>query len=343
MTQQTSKNSSRSPAVSAKPAPPGFLARYGGWIAAGGAALIASALVNRANTIRAEKKTPPAGKFIDVDGTRLHYVDRGEGPVIVLLHGNGVTLQDFEVSGVLGLASKQHRVLAFDRPGFGYSSRPRSTLWTPTVQADVIAGALTRLGVERAVVLGHSWGAMVALAMALNHPELVGGIVLLSGYYYGTTRPDVLPAALPAIPVLGDVMATTISPLAGLLTGPLALKASFAPAPVSDKMAEFPFGLALRPSQIRAAAAEGAMMVPAAMALARRYGELTLPVIIMAGEGDLIAFAGKHAERLAGDVAGAELHIIPGQGHLLHYAVPEQVAAALAALTERDRPRAPAT
>jgi pimeloyl-ACP methyl ester carboxylesterase len=68
-------------------------------------------------------------------------------PVVVLLHGNAVTLQDFEASGVLGLAAEHHRVLAFDRPGFGYSSRPRSTIWTPAAQAKVIASALIQLGI----------------------------------------------------------------------------------------------------------------------------------------------------------------------------------------------------
>lgn len=336
MTQKPNKKLSRMRSAAPKPTAPGFAARHARWLGAGAAALVASAVINRVNTRRAEAKTPPAGTFIEVDGVRLHYVDRGEGPVVVLLHGNAVTLQDFETSGVLGLAAEHHRVLAFDRPGFGYSSRPRATVWTPAAQAEVIARALKQLGVEPAVVLGHSWGAMVALALALNHPEIVSGLVLLSGYYYGTVRPDIIPASLPAVPVVGDLMAATISPIAALLTGPVALKASFAPAPVSNKMANFPVGLTLRPSQIRASAAEGALMVPAAVSLARRYRELALPVIIMAGEGDLVTFAGKHAERLARDIAGAELRLVPGQGHFLHYAVPEQVTAALAVLAAQS-------
>lgn len=337
MTRKPNKKLARIRAAAARPARCSFVARHARSLGAGAAALVGSAVINQIQARRAESKTPPAGTFVDIDGTRLHYVERGQGPAIVLLHGNGMTLQDFEASGVLGLAAEHHRVLAFDRPGFGYSSRPRSTLWTPAAQADVIARALMQLGVERAVVVGHSWGAMVALALALNHPEIVGGLVLVSGYYYGTVRPDVLPAALPAVPVVGDLMAMTLSPIAGLLTGPIALKASFAPAPVSDKMADFPAGLALRPSQIRAAAAEGALMIPAAMALAPRYPELALPVIIMAGEGDLVTFPRKHAERLARDIPGAELRLVSGQGHFLHYGVPERVTASIAALILRAK------
>lgn len=315
----------------AAPSWKGFARRNGRWLAAGtaAAALVGSALFNRAGARRAEADTPPPGDFIDVDGARLHYVDRGSGPVVVLLHGNGVMLQDFEVSGVLGLAAAHHRVIAFDRPGFGYSDRPRTTTWTPARQADLLARALAKIGVERAVVVGHSWGTMVALAMALNRPKLVSGLVLLSGYYYGTVRADVVPASLPAIPVFGDAMAHTISPLAGAFVGPAAVKASFAPAPVLQKFANFPVALTLRPSQVRATAADTAMMIPAAIALSRRYAELDLPVIVMAGEGDLIAHVDKHAERLVGDLAGAELRLVPGQGHLFHYAVPEQVVAAI--------------
>jgi pimeloyl-ACP methyl ester carboxylesterase len=310
----------------------------GRWIAAGAAsaALVGSALINRANARRAEAATPPAGSFVEVGGVRLHYVDRGKGPLVVLLHGNGVLLQDFEASGVLRLAAKDHRVLAFDRPGFGYSERPRSRTWTPGAQAGLIAQALRQLGIEQAVIVGHSWGSMVALAMALDHPEIVSGLVLLSGYYYGTVRPDVLPASLPAIPGLGDLMAHTVSPLSGLLVGPPAIKASFSPAPVSDQFSGFPMAMTLRPSQVRATAADTAMMVPAAVALSRRYDELTLPIVVMAGAGDKIVHVNKHAERLAREVTSAELSIVPGQGHLFHYATPDRVVAAIREVERRS-------
>jgi len=303
----------------------------GGWIAGaiGAGALVGAALFNRASKRRAEAATPPAGSFITIGDTRLHYVDRGTGTPVVLLHGNGVTFQDYEASGVLGLATEQQRVIAFDRPGFGYSERPRTTVWTPAAQARLIAMALKQLDVGPAVIVGHSWGTLVALALALDEPAAVSGLVLLSGYYYGTARPDVLPLSAPAIPLLGDLMANTVSPLAGRLIGPAAIKASFSPAPVPEKFATFPLELTLRPSQVRATAADTALMVPAAIALSRRYGQLAVPVIAMAGEGDLITHIGKHAERFAQEVEGAELRAIPGQGHLFHYAVPEQVVAAI--------------
>jgi pimeloyl-ACP methyl ester carboxylesterase len=309
-----------------------------GLVAAGAitTGLIASALFNRVSTRRAEAQTPPAGTFIEVDGVRLHYVDRGTGPVVVLLHGNGVMLQDFEVSGVLSLAAERHRVIAFDRPGFGYSDRPRSQSWTPEAQAKLIAQALAQLGVGPAVVVGHSWGTMVALAMALNHKEAVSGLVLLSGYYYGTGRPDVYPLSAPAIPILGSLLANTVAPLTGRLIAGPGIKASFSPAPISEKFSAFPLPMIFRPSQVEATASDNALMVPAAIRLSRRYGELSLPIVVMAGEGDLITHHDKHAERFVAEVPSAELRIVPGQGHLLHYGVPDQVVAAIEAVLSKS-------
>jgi pimeloyl-ACP methyl ester carboxylesterase len=304
----------------------------GKWLAAASvvAALTGAALFNSAKAWRAETETPPAGKFIEVDGVRLHYVDQGAGSsTVVLLHGNGVMLQDYMASGVLDLTSQEHRVLAFDRPGFGYSERPRTNIWTPTEQARLILRALEELRVEKAVVVGHSWGTMVAVAMALENPGAIKGLLLLSGYYYGTLRPDVVPTSLPAIPVIGDLVARTVSPLAGRLMGPVAIKASFAPAPVHRNFARFPLGLTLRPTQIRATAADTAMMIPAAVELSRRYAELAVPVIAMVGEGDLIAHVDRHSQRLVEDLPQGELRIVPGQGHLFHYAVPGEVVDAI--------------
>ncbi|WP_126173132.1 alpha/beta fold hydrolase [Altericroceibacterium xinjiangense] len=306
----------------------------GGWIAAGAAAaaLAGSALFNRASARRAEADTPPAGTFVEVDGVRLHYTEQGTGPAVVLLHGNGVLLQDFAISGVTGLAAAHNRVIAFDRPGFGYSDRPDETKWTPEAQARLIARALERIGVERAVIVGHSWGTMVALAMALNHPDRTTGLVLISGYYFGTARPDVLAGSAPAIPLIGPLLAHTLAPLAGRALGPAGFKAPFAPAPVPDRFGAFPLAMSLRPGQVQASASDTALMIPSAIRLSRRYDELRLPIVVMAGDGDLITHADEHAQPFASQVPCARLDLIHGQGHMLHYAVPEQVAAAIDAV-----------
>ena len=78
--------------------------------------LAASALVNRGLAARAERENPARGQFIEIDGVRLHYVERGKGAPLVLLHGNGSMIQDFESSGHLDMAAEKYRVIVFDGP-----------------------------------------------------------------------------------------------------------------------------------------------------------------------------------------------------------------------------------
>src|ERR1700704_5221872 len=194
---------------------------YGVAAAATVGALAMSAVVNRHLAKNAEFHNPPAGQFLKVNGVRLHYIERGSGTPLVLLHGNGSMIQDFESSGLIDLAAKNYRVIVFDRPGFGHSDRPRNVVWTPAAQADLINNALHRLGVSHAIVLGHSWGASVAVALALKYPKLVQGLVLASGYYYPTLRPDVVALSAPAVPLVGDILGHTLSPIVSRVMWPL--------------------------------------------------------------------------------------------------------------------------
>src|ERR1700742_3775091 len=169
---------------------------------AGTATLMAvTAIANWHFAEEAQRDNPPQGQFIDIDGVRLHYVERGDGRPLVLLHGNGSMIHDFESSGLIDLAAENYRVIVFDRPGFGHSLRPRNVVWTPEAQAELFAKALARLDVSQAIVLGHSWGASVAVALAIKHPSMVEALVLASGYYFPTPRADILLAG-PAIPGL---------------------------------------------------------------------------------------------------------------------------------------------
>src|SRR6478735_10069961 len=202
-------------------------------------ALAISALVNRHLARNAENDNPPAGQFLEINGVQLHYVERGTGPPLVLLHGNGSMIQDFESSGLIDLAAMKYRVISFDRPGFGHSDRPRSTVWTPEAQANLLNAALTKMGVSQPLVLGHSWGTLVAVALALNYPRNVRALILASGYYYPTVRADVLMLSPPALPLVGDVLSHTISPLLGRLLWPIFLRKIFGPNPVPKKFAGF--------------------------------------------------------------------------------------------------------
>ncbi|OGB27525.1 MAG: alpha/beta hydrolase [Burkholderiales bacterium RIFCSPLOWO2_02_FULL_57_36] len=296
--------------------------------------LAVAAFVVRSKTRQAERANPPIGQFIEVDGIRLHYLERGQGQALVLLHGNGSMMEDFACSGLLDRAAENYRVIIFDRPGFGHSERPRNKIWTPIAQARLLQRALRQLEVEQAIVVGHSWGTLVALAMALEFPSYVRSLVLLSGYYYPSLRLDAALVAPPAIPVIGDLLRFTVSPLLGRAIWPAAVRRIFSPAAVSPRFAAFPVWMALRPSQLRAAAAESAMMVPSAMALCNRYRELTMPVAILAGAEDRIADAQHNSKRLHDELPQSDLRLTAGAGHMLHYLVPDEVMAAIDAVEE---------
>lgn len=314
---------------------------------AGAAVLGAMAVANAAVARGTEKRHPPKGRFVDVDGVRLHYTDRGEGPPVVLIHGNAVTGGDWDTSGVVDRllpahagpghrvhAGPGHRVIVFDRPGFGHSARPRGRVWSAARQARLLLRALRQLGIARPVLVGHSWGTIVALEMAARDPENVAGLVLVSGYYFWTLRPDVALVALGAIPVLGDVLRYTVSPVLGWMQMPLLKWQMFSPAKIPDRFrAEYSTGMALRPSQIRATSTDGVLMIPGALALRHRYADLRMPVVILAGDGDKVV-SKRSSERLAATIPGSALEIVRGAGHMLHHVAPGDVARAVARMTQ---------
>ncbi len=298
--------------------------------AVGVAALAISALVNQRMARTAERRNPPHGRFLEIDGVRLHYVERGQGEPLVLLHGNGSMIQDFESSGLVEKAAKKYRVIVFDRPGYGHSRRPRGTLWTPDAQADLIHAALVELDATPAIVLGHSWGASVAVALGLKYEDSVKALILASGYYYPTARVDVAAASGPAIPIVGDILRYTLAPLLGRVVWPALMRRIFGPSDVPLKFTEgFPAGLALRPSQLRASAAESALMIPDAFGLRKRYGELEMPVVIIAGELDRLIDTDRQSGQLHRDVGHSTFHSVPGSGHMVHQTAVREVMAAI--------------
>lgn len=310
----------------------------------GAAGLAALAAYNRASARKAERENPPAGHSLEVDGVRLHYLSRGTGRPLVLLHGNGMTSLDFLLCGMFQHAAESHRVIAFDRPGFGYSERPAGRIWTAHEQARLLLRACERLNIHRPVVLGHSWGASVALAMGLIAPEQVSSLVLLSGYFYPTTRYDAPLFAGPALPLVGPLLRHTISPPIGRLIWPLLIKKVFAPQSPPERFRTYPKEMSMRPSQIEAEAAESGLMIPDAMAMQSHYAELRTPVTIIAGDADQIIDPRQQSMRLHREIAHSRYIRLPGIGHMAHYFAPTRIIDAMdetrAAPTRRTAVRA---
>ena len=279
---------------------------------------------------KVEREHPPTGQFITVDGVRLHYLEKGEGPPVVLLHGNVVTAEDFDTSGVLGLLAKRHRVIAFDRPGFGYSDRPHNgSAWSARAQADLLRDALVIarhqpsccpwpfLGRSRRVGTGTEppdRGKRAGSVVRLLLSNLSGGrsVVL-------TTR-DTPPRGFAAV---FDIAAPWQIDAATAAQGNV--RASPCASPLREGLY---LKMSVRPGQIRAESQDGVAMIPGAFAMRHRYQELTIPVVIMAGTKDRVVSA-KQPARLHAQIPHSVLRMVPDVGHMLHYAVPEEVVEAV--------------
>jgi pimeloyl-ACP methyl ester carboxylesterase len=293
-----------------------------------GAALGAATIYWLRRAQKAEQENPPLGRFVTVEGHPLHYVERGRGePAIVLLHGNGSMAQDMLASGLVERLAPSHRVVVFDRPGFGHSPRWRGRIWTAGLHARLLRDAFARLGLDRPVVVAHSWGTLVALALALRGPGAVRSLVLISGYYKPTFRFDVPLLAPPGLPVIGPLLRWSISPLIGRLTFPAMLRRLFAPGPVPQRFrAAFSRELALRPSQIAASAGATGLMVPMAAFYRRRYRQLAVPVLVIAGTEDRLINPIRQSAWLARQLPRGRLHLVPGGGHMVHHQAPDRLA-----------------
>jgi pimeloyl-ACP methyl ester carboxylesterase len=297
-------------------------------VAAVAVALAGTALAVNWQARRLERKYPPIGKFVTVNGVRLHYLEAGEGPPVVLLHGNASMLDD-PALGILDSLSRKYRVIAFDRPGFGYSDRPRDRVWTPEAQAALFRDAFAALGLDRPVLYGQSFGAVVVIAFALDHPDATRGVVAASGYYYPILRLDSAIAWMNYLPVIGPVLRNTLTPLEGVALGRMAVRMLFDPAPVPSTYEEFPAGLALRPGQLRASAEDGTTLRAWAKRNESRYGAIRVPVMLVHGANDRAVDHEAHSLRLSREIPGARLRIFPETGHMVHHTRAREVIDAI--------------
>ncbi len=284
---------------------------------------------------RAEEAFPPTGEFVTVDGTRLHYLRRGSGPPLVLLHGSDGSLLDFADTVVDSLA-RDYEVFAFDRPGHGYSEGPYRAVATPQVQLRLLHEALCRLGVEKPVLVGHSWSGLLLMLYALEYPEEVAGLVLLAPWVYAPASPPSPLLYTPRIPLLGELSLWTLHRLVKGLVIRVTLRQAFSPAPVPPAYARQSEAIWLRwPRQVKVFARENTSDRPVLREASVRYGQVRVPTVIVAGDTDRIVPAQEHAVRLHRDVSNAELVLLLDTGHQLLHTCPEAVCESIRRCTER--------
>src|SRR5829696_5455636 len=245
--------------------------------------------IRAVKTLEAAQTSRPPGRFIVVDGVRVHYIARGKGRPVILIHGNGTMAEDFVICGLVDQLAKRYRVIALDRPGFGHTDRPRYRVWTAAAQAHLVHRVLERLKVERPVIVGHSWGTLVALALAVGGWRDLRGLVLLSGYFYPTRRADVALSAPLAIPGVGDAARSMVPQVASHAMAPQVFRHVFAPQPVPARFkTRFPVEIAMNPDQLRASAEDTVSLNAAAGLLQPYYSRLQVPLAIITGDMDAI-------------------------------------------------------
>lgn len=292
-----------------------------------------------ARVTAAERDFPPEGQFIDVDGRQVHAVVRGTGPDLVLLHGAGGNAREFTFDFMDRLTDR-YRVIAFDRPGLGYTDRTSdeydSAFTTqaegPEEQAAMLQAAAAALGADRPIVLGHSYGGSVALAWALNHPDNTAGVVNLAG---------------PSHPWPGDLGAyykVNGSTLGGAIVPPLiaafasdqriedAIEGIFTPQPVPEGYADHIGGpLTVRPASFRANARQVNTLRPHIVNMSARYAtELAdMPMEILHGDQDVTVPLTIHSIPLKAALPHATLTVLEGVGHMPHHTAQDDIIAAI--------------
>ena len=269
-----------------------------------------------------------AKTFVNVGNTKLHYVDKGSGRAVVLIHGNAGDLHDFEF-GTLNLLARSYHVMAFDLPGHGLSKMPRQGKGTIQEQAVILHQALTALSIKDPIMVGHSWGGAIALAYALLYPRDISALVVLAPAAYSDHRHDAPLGLLLRLPVVSDVCITTLKPFLGRKLLKKSLKEAFSPDPMPDDYFKSATAVWLDRKRLKAFIKEDLMVDSSLEELSPQYPKIHVPVIIVTGDSDLTVSPEQNALNLHKVIVNSELLMIPHAGHQIPETHPEAVGRAV--------------
>ncbi|MCA0277526.1 MAG: alpha/beta fold hydrolase [Proteobacteria bacterium] len=284
----------------------------------------------------AERAVPASGQFLALGRHRIHYVEQGQGRPILFLHGLGGQLHHFRHTLFDRLGGDFHLV-AMDRPGSGYSARPAEFSGSLTEQARLVRDFIAAKGLERPLIVGHSLGGAVALALALDHPDSMSGLALLSPL---THVEDELRPEFRSLYVhsswLRHLLANTIWVPTSLKYAPLTLAFVFGPQQPTKDYAIGGGGLAgLRPSHIYATSSDLVAIEQDLASLEARYEELKMPVGVLFGTADRVIDYRLNAEPLVGRIGNLELELVDGLGHMPQFIEPQRVDAFIRRIAAR--------
>ncbi|WKZ85803.1 alpha/beta fold hydrolase [Ralstonia pickettii] len=266
---------------------------------------------------RVTKGFPPEGQFIDIGGDRLHYIDRGQGPAIVFVHGLCGNLRNFAYLDMDRLA-RSHRVIVIDRPGAGRSVRAADSPVNIYAQARTVAQCIEQLGLDKPVLVGHSLGGAISLAVGLNHPHVIRRLALIAPLTHAESAP---PGAFRGLvltsPLVRRLVSWTLAIPLSIINSRKAIDAVFAPEAMPK---DFPFKggglLGLRPHVFYAASSDLVAAPEDLPDMERRYASMTVPVDVLYGRGDRILNVKRQGEALKQKLDRVNLRIIDG-GHML--------------------------
>ncbi|MBX3577134.1 MAG: alpha/beta fold hydrolase [Rhizobiaceae bacterium] len=275
----------------------------------------------------AQKLAPPRGKFVEIDGQRIHYVDQGEGRPILFIHGLGAQLNHFRHP--LFPLLPGFRLVALDRPGSGYSVRSRKAKATLTEQARLVSRFIETLSLGEPLVVGHSLGGAVSLTLALNHPDRVAGLALIAPL---TAHREDIPREFQGLAIRSNLrrwlMAQTVSVPLSLKYAPQTLDFVFGPQAVTADYGTEGGGWAgLQPSHVYATGTDFVALETELPAIEKRYGELDIPVGILFGTADRVLEYDRHGLSMRDKVKGLDLELLDGIGHMPQFVEAEKTAA----------------
>ena len=291
----------------------------------------------------ANRAVPPRGTFVAVGAERVHCLEAGSGPPLLLIHGLGGQMGNFTCA-LMPLLARHFRVIAFDRPGSGHSSRAPGADAGVVAQAEAVSQLITALGLQQPLVVGHSLGGAIALALALNHPEQVRGLALIAPL----TQPETeAPAPFKLLAIrsaaLRRLVAWTLATPLALLRGTAVVKAIFAPdTPPSDFAIRGGGLLTLRPGNFIHASEDMGGTEADLPRMVPRYRSLQVPVSILFGRGDQILDPQRHGGLFGQQDRQAVVELVDG-GHMLLVSAAAVTADFIrrAALREPGPPPAP--
>lgn len=305
------------------------------------ALLLVLAGITRIGVAVIESRNPPVGSFHTVNGTRLHVVhDRVEGserPAVVFLHGASGNLHDQMViyrERLAGIAT----TVFLDRPGHGWSALGPGSNQSPDGQADTLAALLDDLQIEKAIIVGHSFGGAVTASFGLRHPDRTAGLVFLSpvshvwpggvSWYYDVS----------GTPVLGRLFAETLALPGGLMRIDGGTACVFAPnQPTPDYRTRTQVAMVLRPGHFLNNGIQVARLYDHVEKTQDKYPQITAPTVIITGNRDAIVLPEIHSVGLARDLPNAQLLWINNLGHKPDHVLPDLVMAAIDEVSGIDR------